>query len=99
MTRPTVLIVDDHRIFAEGLLHLLADRFEIVAVLNDGRAVVETVQQLRPDVVLIDLSMPEVSGLEVIRQLRKQRIIFKAIVLTMHADAGIAVEALKAGAS
>jgi DNA-binding NarL/FixJ family response regulator len=99
MKRPTVVVVDDHRIFAEGLLHLLGDRYEILAVLNDGAEVVQTTQRLRPDVLLLDLSMPQVSGLEAIRQLRKQAIAFKAIVLTMHADANIAVEVLKAGAS
>jgi DNA-binding NarL/FixJ family response regulator len=93
-----VLLVDDHRVVAEGLVRLLCDRFDVVDILTDGRLVLETVRRLRPDVILIDLSMPHVSGLEVLRRLREQRIAFRAIVLTMHADAHVAVEALRTGA-
>jgi DNA-binding NarL/FixJ family response regulator len=99
VNRPKVLIVDDHRVVAEGLLRLLGDDFDIVGTINDGRAVVEAVCRLQPDVLLLDLSMPNVSGLEAMRQLARRRIAFKAIVLTMHADPDLAVEALKAGAA
>jgi DNA-binding NarL/FixJ family response regulator len=96
---PTVLVVDDHKVVAEGLVRLLADRFDIVGTVGDGRLVLDAVSQLRPDVILLDISMPRVSGLEAIRQLTAHGLAFKAIVLTMHADANLAVEALRAGAS
>lgn len=99
MSRPRVLIVDDHRVVAEGLVRLLSDRFDVVDTINDGRLAVEAVSRLRPAVVLLDISMPFVSGLEVMRQLKRHRVDSRAIMLTMHADPDIAVAALKAGAS
>jgi DNA-binding NarL/FixJ family response regulator len=99
MSRPRVLIVDDHRVVAEGLVRLLRDRFEIVDTINDARLALDAVARLRPAVVLLDISMPFVSGLEVMRQLRRRRLEARAIMLTMHADPDIAVAALKAGAS
>jgi DNA-binding NarL/FixJ family response regulator len=99
MTRPRLLIVDDHQVVAEGLIRLLGDRFEIVATINDGSAVVDAVSRLQPDVVLLDLSMPNISGLEAMRQLKQRHMDVKMLVLTMHADPDLAVAALKAGAS
>ena len=99
MSRPKLLIVDDHEIVIEGLVRLLGDRFDIVGTLTDGRTVVEDVGRLRPDVLLLDLSIPHMSGLEIMRRLKASKIPFKAIVLTMHADASLAVEALRMGAS
>lgn len=99
MSLPRVLIVDDHQVVAEGLVRLLSDGFEIVSTINDGRLVLDAVSQFTPDVILLDISMPHVSGLEAMRQLRQLGVESKAIVLTMHADPSLAVEALKAGAS
>ena len=99
MTLPTALIVDDHRVVAEGLVRLLSDRFEIAGTITDGRLVADAVGRLRPDILLLDMSLPHVSGLEVLRQLRRLGAAVKTIALTMHADANLAVEALKAGAS
>ena len=99
MSRPKVLIVDDHRVVAEGLVRLLRDRYDIVDTINDGRLAIDAVLQLQPAVVLLDISMPFVSGLEVMRQLKRRRAEARVIVLTMHADPDIAVAALKAGAS
>jgi len=99
MERPSLLIVDDHEVVVDGLTRLLRDRFEIVATLTDGRTVVEDVGRLRPDLLLLDLSIPHVGGLEVLRRLNARKIPFKAVVLTMHADPSLAVEALRMGAS
>jgi DNA-binding NarL/FixJ family response regulator len=96
---PTVVIADDHKIVTAGLVRLLADRYEIVEIVNDGRLVPDAVARLRPDVVLLDLSMPNVSGLEALRRIRARGVTSKVIMLTMHADATIAVETLKAGAA
>ena len=94
-----VLLVDDHKVVTEGLVRLLSERVEIVDTVNDGSFVVEAVSKYAPDVVIIDISMPNVSGLEAIRQLKAHHLEPKIIVLTMHADATLAVEALRAGAS
>ena len=99
MERPSLLIVDDHEVVIDGLIRLLRDRFEIVATLTDGRTVVDDVGRLRPDLLLLDLSIPHVGGLEVLRRLNARKIPFKAVVLTMHADPSLAVEALRMGAS
>jgi DNA-binding NarL/FixJ family response regulator len=99
VTLPRVLIVDDHRMFADGMAQLLKGRFDVVGVIGDGNLVVEAASRLRPDVILLDMSMPGVSGLEVLRRLKASGIDFKAISLTMHGDARLAIEALKAGAS
>jgi DNA-binding NarL/FixJ family response regulator len=98
MSLSSVLLVDDHKVVAEGLVKLLGPFYEIVDTISDGRLVLEAVLRLDPDVVLLDLSMPNVSGLEVIRQLQQHGVKSSTIVLTMHADPGLAVEALKAGA-
>ena len=99
MNPAKVLIADDHKVVAEGLVRLLDGRFEIVETVNDGSFVVDAVLRHAPDVILLDASMPSVTGLEAMRRLKERNIPFKAIVLTMHADASLAVEALKAGAS
>lgn len=99
MTRPRVLIAEDHRVVADGLVRLLDDRYEIAGTVRDGGDVLEAAIRDQPDVILLDLSMPHVSGLEAMRQLREHGVTSKVIVLTMHADATVAVETLKAGAS
>ena len=99
MTLPRVLIVDDHKLFAQGVAELLKDRFEVVGCIDDGSLLVDAAARARPDVVLLDLSMPKVGGLETLGRLKAERIECRTIVLTMHSDARLAVEALKAGAS
>jgi len=96
---PRVLVVDDHKVVAEGLVRLLSERVDIVDTINDGALVVDAVSKHAPDVVILDISMPNVSGLEAIRQLKAHHLDVRIIVLTMHADATLAVEALRAGAS
>ena len=99
MTRPRLLLVDDHQILLDGLAGLLSADCDVVGTQTDGRAVVDDVCRLKPDLLLLDLSIPYVGGLEVMRRLNARNIPFKAIVLTMHADAGLAIESLRCGAS
>jgi DNA-binding NarL/FixJ family response regulator len=99
MSRSRVLIAEDHRIVADGLVRLLGDGYEIVDIVRDGGDVLDAALRHRPDVILLDMSMPHVSGLEAMRQLRDHGVQSKVIVLTMHADANLAVEALRTGAS
>jgi DNA-binding NarL/FixJ family response regulator len=96
---PTVLVVDDHPVVAEGLVRLLADRFVIVGTIRDGLLAFDAARRLDPDVILLDISLPNMSGLEAIRRLWAADIKGKILVLTMHADPDLAVEALSAGAS
>ena len=99
MSRPRVLVADDHRIVAEGLRALLEPELELVEIVEDGRALLEAHDRLRPDVVVADVSMPLLNGIEAVRQLRKAGSRAKFVFLTMHPDVSYATEALEAGAS
>jgi DNA-binding NarL/FixJ family response regulator len=99
MRRVKVLLADDHTIVVEGLQSLLKDQFELVGTVADGRQLVDAARKLRPDVIVTDLSMPVLSGLDALRQLKAGGVDAKVIFLTMHADARVATEALRAGAS
>jgi DNA-binding NarL/FixJ family response regulator len=98
--RTTVLIADDHPIVREGLVSLLKEYdFDVVGDVGDGATLVEEAKRLKPDILVIDLSMPQLSGLEVLLKVRQERIDSKVVVLTMHNDATRATQAMKAGAS
>jgi DNA-binding NarL/FixJ family response regulator len=97
--RATVLLADDHAIVMEGLASLLRGEFTLVGTVADGARLIEAARELRPDVIVTDVAMPGMSGLEALRRLRAEAIAAKVIFLTMHADAQLAAEALRAGAS
>jgi DNA-binding NarL/FixJ family response regulator len=99
MPRATVLLADDHAIVAEGLAGLLRGEFSLVGAVPDGVQLLEAARRLRPDVIVADLAMPRLSGLEALRRLRADGLATPMIFLTMHADAQLAAEALRAGAS
>jgi DNA-binding NarL/FixJ family response regulator len=99
MKRSRVLIADDHSMVIDGLRGLLEPEYEVVGAVNDGRAVLPEVRRLQPDVVVIDISMPLLNGLDCTRQLRDAGCTAKILILTMHPDATLAQEALAAGAS
>jgi DNA-binding NarL/FixJ family response regulator len=99
MSPPTVLIADDHTILAEGLASLLKDHFNVVGRAADGNALLDMAERLRPDVILADLEMPLVSGIDAVSRLRTRGVMSKVIILTMHGESGIAARALRAGAS
>jgi DNA-binding NarL/FixJ family response regulator len=99
MTRPRILIADDHRIVAEGLRSLLEPEFELVEIVEDGAEMVEAAKRLAPDVIVADITMPRLNGLEAIEQLRSLNCSAKVIFLTMHKDATYAARALHAGAA
>lgn len=83
----------------EGLASLLRGEFSLVGAVADGARLIEAARQHRPDVIVADVAMPGMSGLEALRQLRAEAINTKVIFLTMHADAQLAAEALRAGAA
>lgn len=93
------MLADDHAVVAEALQALLKDTFELVGVVNDGRALLEATEALRPDVVVTDISMPLLNGLDAIRQIRARHPGTKIVVLTMHRETQLAVDAFRAGAS
>ena len=99
MTRPRVLLADDHQIVAEGLRGLLEPEFELVSIVTDGRDALVAVETLHPDVVVLDITMPSLNGIEVARQLRAAGSPVKVVFLTMHREAAYAARAMDAGAS
>jgi DNA-binding NarL/FixJ family response regulator len=99
MTKPRLLIADDHKIFAEGLKRLLNADFDIDGVVADGRELVAAAEKLRPDVMVVDISMPMLNGIEAVRQIKKVYPEIKVVFLTMHPDVAYAASAFKAGAS
>ncbi len=99
MAQPRVLIVDDHKLFAEGVAQVLEARCEVVGQLTDGATLLETAARLRPDLILLDMSLPDISGLDLLRDLKKRRLESHVMILSMHRDPRLAAEALKAGAS
>ena len=99
MTKPRVLMADDHSLILAGLRKLVEVECEVVGTVEDGRALIEAAQRLRPDLILLDISMPLLNGLEAARQLTKLVPESKLIFLTMHASSTYATEAFQAGAS
>jgi DNA-binding NarL/FixJ family response regulator len=99
MKKPRVLLADDHKIVIEGLKNLLKDDFEIVGSVEDGRALVEQASTFHPDVIVADISMPQLNGIEAARQIKKTDKTIKIVFLTMHPDATYAANAFEAGAS
>ncbi len=99
MTRARVLLADDHKIVAEGLRSLLEQDFELVGTVEDGRALIEAAQKLKSDVIVTDISMPLLNGIEAAQQIKKVTPKVKIVFLTMHPDVTYATRALEAGAS
>jgi DNA-binding NarL/FixJ family response regulator len=97
--KPRLLIADDHSIMLAGLRKLVEGTCEVVGTVEDGRALVEATERLRPDLILVDISMPLLNGMDAARQIKKSVPDTKLIVLTMHASPVFATEALQAGAS
>ena len=99
MAIPKVLIADDHTIVAQGLELMLKESFNFIGTVTDGRALLEAAERLKPDVIVADISMPLLNGLDATRQLRSSGSTAKIVILTMHADPHLASEAFRAGAS
>jgi len=99
MKKPRVLLADDHQVVLEGLKSLLAGEFEVVGSVGDGRALVDQSAALHPDVIVADISMPGLNGIEAARQIKKTDKNIKIVFLTMHPDATYAANAFEVGAS
>jgi len=99
VARPRVLLADDHTMIAEALERLLEPGCEVVGTVRDGRALLAEAERLRPDVAVVDVSMPLLNGLDAARRLKKRVPGVRIIFLTVHEDPELAAEALALGAS
>ena len=99
MKKPRLLLADDHRMVTEGLRGLLEPDYQLVGIVEDGRALLEAADKLMPDVVVADVSMPLLNGIEAVRQLKKRNNEIAVVFLTMHLDVAYAASAFEAGAS
>ena len=99
MKKIRVLLADDHRMFLAGLQRLLEPDFEVVGAVEDGRALLAAADRLQPDVIVADISMPLLNGIDALRQLQAGGSNAKFLFLTMHGDSLFLREALRLGAS
>jgi DNA-binding NarL/FixJ family response regulator len=99
MRKFRVLLADDHKIVLEGLKSLLEPEFDLVGTVEDGSALVKEAERLHPDVIVADISMPLLNGIEAVRQIKKTDDRIKVVFLTMHPDVAYATMAFEAGAS
>jgi DNA-binding NarL/FixJ family response regulator len=99
MNRPRIILADDHRIVLEGLRSLLQSEFDLVGTAENGVDLVELAQRVKPDVIVTDISMPLLNGIDAVRKLRESGVQAKVVFLTMHPDVVYATRAMEAGAS
>jgi DNA-binding NarL/FixJ family response regulator len=99
MIRPRVILADDHTLLLDAFRKLLIDDCEVVAAVSDGRALLEATATLRPDVVVVDIAMPLLNGIDAARQIKQTLPDTRIIFLTMNEDPDLAAEAFRAGAS
>jgi DNA-binding NarL/FixJ family response regulator len=99
MSRTSVLLADDHGMLLDGLVRLLRQDFNVVGTARDGRSLVEIARQKRPEVIVMDIAMPSLNGIDATRILQKEGCGSKILFLTMHADLPLVEEAFRAGAS
>lgn len=99
MSRARVLLADDHTLVLEGIRKILEDDYDLVGLAEDGRSLIELATHTEPDVIVLDIAMPKLNGLDAARQLTKLLPRTKLIFLTMHGDATYANEAFRSGAS
>src|SRR4029077_9152314 len=97
MPKPRVILADDHTLLLEAFEKLLAPECDIVAKVGDGRALLVAARELRPDVIVLDLAMPLLNGLDAARQLKQEDKSVRLVFVTMNEDPDLAAEALRAG--
>ena len=95
--KPQVIVADDHRLVADGVVKILEKEYSIVATPTDGRGFIEAVEKFRPDLALVDISLPLLNGLDACRQVKKSFPEVKLIILTMHAEPHFVNEAFRLG--
>jgi DNA-binding NarL/FixJ family response regulator len=95
--RLSVLLADDHEALLQRVVKLLKPDYEIVGTVGDGRALIEAAVRLDPEIIISDISMPEMSGIEAVREIRKAGITAKVVFLTVHEDSDFVPECFGAG--
>src|SRR5437879_4502312 len=96
---PRILLADDHALLLDALAKLLADEWDVVGKVSDGQAVAAAAERLLPELIVLDIAMPPVSGLDVGRQIKQTLPNIKLVFMTMNNDPEIAAEAFRSGAS
>lgn len=99
MNRPRIMVADDHTLLLEGFRLMLEPEFELVGSVEDGQALLTEAQKLKPDVILLDISMPLLNGIDAASQLTKILPSARLIFVTQHSDSGFVTEAFRAGAA
>ena len=99
MKKASILLADDHKMIVEGLSNLLEPEFELAGIVDNGRELIDSIHNIHPDVIVADISMPFLNGIDAARQINKDYPNIKIIFLTMHSDVAYAAEAFEAGAS
>jgi DNA-binding NarL/FixJ family response regulator len=94
-----ILLADDHVLVAEGIQKLLEPEYELVGIVADGRSLVAAAAKLQPDIVVVDISLPLLNGLDASQQLKKNHPTLKIIVLTMHSEPNFVTQAFRVGVS
>ena len=95
--KPQVIVADDHRLVAEGVVKILEKEFSVVATPTDGRGFIEAVEKFRPVLALVDISLPQLNGLDACRHVKKSYPDVKIIILTMHSEQHFVTEAFRVG--
>jgi DNA-binding NarL/FixJ family response regulator len=99
VTKPRLIIADDHRLLLDGLRLMLEPEFELAGIVEDGQSLLDAAGNLTPDVILLDIGMPTLNGIDAARQLRKISPQSKVIFLTMHSEPAYIAEAFRCGAA
>jgi DNA-binding NarL/FixJ family response regulator len=98
-SKARLLIADDHKLLAEACKSILEPEFEVVGIVTDGRSMVSAAATLKPDVIILDISMPQLNGLDAAEQIKHKQPYIKLVFLTMNLGADVAAEAFRRGAS
>lgn len=99
MKKPRIVVADDHALVLEGFCRLLDSDFELLGTADNGRQLIDLAERLRPDVILLDISMPQLNGIEAARQISKALPRTKLVFLTVHSEPAYIAEAFRAGAN
>jgi len=99
MKQTRILLADDHPMMLEGLVSLLGQEFEVVGVARDGSSMLEAAKQHQPEIVVMDIAMPQMNGIDAARELRKENTSCKILFLSMYAELSLVEEAFRTGAS
>jgi DNA-binding NarL/FixJ family response regulator len=99
MKRVRILLADDHVLIAEALKSLLSPTYDVAAIVNDGRSLLVSAEALQPDLIIVDIGMPLLNGLDATKQIKRLWPRIKVVIVTMNEDSGLVAEAFRAGAS